>query len=76
MKNTAVFTDAYHAVFEGKQYTLHFECGTNTGQSADLVKLFLTDHNCAIPSGCMFPKLNMMMGKVYLSKEIYNESNI
>ncbi len=31
MKNTAVFTDAYHAVFEGKQYTLHFECGTNTG---------------------------------------------
>ena len=45
-------------------------------QSADLVKLFLTDHNCAIPSGCMFPKLNMMMGKVYLSKEIYNESNI
>lgn len=30
-KNTAVFTDAYHAVFEGKQYTLYFECGTNTG---------------------------------------------
>lgn len=30
-KHTATFTDAYHAVYEGQQYTLHFECGTNTG---------------------------------------------
>lgn len=30
-KHTAIFTDAYHAVYEGQQYTLHFECGTNTG---------------------------------------------
>lgn len=30
-KHTAVFKDAYHAVYEGQQYTLHFECGTNTG---------------------------------------------
>lgn len=30
-KHTATFTDAYHAVYEGQQYTLYFECGTNTG---------------------------------------------
>lgn len=30
-QHTAIFTDAYHAVYEGKQYTLYFECGSNLG---------------------------------------------
>lgn len=43
--HTAVFTDAYHAVFEGQQYTLHFECGTNTGY------ITISGFNEIIPDG-------------------------
>lgn len=44
-KHTATFTDAYHAVYEGQQYTLHFECGTNTGY------ITISGFNEVIPDG-------------------------
>lgn len=43
--HTAVFEDSYHAVYEGQNYTLHFECGTNTGY------ITISGFNEVIPDG-------------------------